>query len=263
MNPLSHPVAAVLFVDPGSTKHAFVELVGYDDGSFHVVRAWYDTTNRIRLTNALHVMSRDYAAKRIPTQFVIETIVGVIYPGRDPEPVFATLRNEGRMMEIADAHGLGFKEKPAPEWRKEFFGIVGPDDTEVTAAVETFFRNQTTKELELPPILSVERAHIYDAIVGGIVAICNLLKNPVILPPSVSQAIANARFELIAGRQKKKVEAEPKVRRKPTKAKREATSAKSAETKAKNNLRRAGVSEEALAAATITTTAIAHGGGRR
>lgn len=256
------PVAAVLFVDPGSTKHAFVELVGYADGSFNVVRAWYDTTNRIRLTNALHVMAREYQAKRIPTQFVIETIVGVIYPGRDPEPVFATLRNEGRMMEIADAHGLGFKEKPAPEWRKEFFNIVGPDDIEVAAAVEAFFRNPITKQLDLPPILHIEKAHIYDAIIGGIVAICNLLKRPIILSPSVSQAIAKARFEVQARRQKEKAEGAKKPKRKPTKAKREATSAKSAETKAKNHLRRAGVSEEALAAATITITAIAHEGRR-
>ena len=254
----SDPVAAVLFVDPVSTKHAFAEVIGFADGSFKVVRVWYDTTNRIRLTNALHVMAREYQAKRIPAQFVIETIVGVIYPGRDPEPVFATLRNEGRMMEIADAHGLGFKEKPAPEWRKEFFNIVGPDDLEVAAAVEAFFRDPSTKQLDLPPILHVEQAHIYDAIIGGIVAICNLLKRPILLPTSVAQAIARARFEVQSRKQKQKADG-GKEKRKPTRAKREATSAKSAETKAKNHLRRAGVTEEALAAATITTTAIAKG----
>ena len=253
------PIGAVLFVDPGSTKHAFVEIVGYADGSFGVARAWYETANRIRLTNALHVMARDYQAKRILTQFVIETIVGVIYPGRDPEPVFATLRNEGRMMEIADAHGLGFKAKPAPEWRKEFFGVVNPDDLEVAAAVEAFFYNPITKQVELPAILSIEKAHVYDAILGGIVAICNMLNRPLILPISVSQAMAKARIEVQLRRQKAKADGTKKEKRKPTKEKRESTSAKRAETKAKNNLRRAGVSEEALAAATVTTTTIAAG----
>lgn len=254
------PIAAILFTDPGATTHAFAEMVMFQDGSFQVVRVWYDVHNRSKLANALLRMQREYTSRGIPARFVIEVIVGVIYEGRDPSQVFATIENQGRMKDASEAQGFGFFEKPAPEWRKQFFGYSSPSDDETRLAVETIFRNKTTKQLELPDMLSNEREHIYDAIIGGIVCLLEMTRRSTVMPPNVATIVAEERLKTKMERQAKRALKEMKgeggkeERRRPTRAKREATSAKSAETKAKRRLLRAGVPKEALDNATITTT---------
>jgi hypothetical protein len=262
----SMPIAAVLFTDPGTTKHAFAEVVAYPDGTYSAVRTWYDVHNRTKLSNALHKMQSEYASAKIPTAFFIELIVGVIYGNRDPEDIFATLRNEARMMEVAESHGFGWKRKPAPEWRKQLFGYSDPSDDEVRVAVEAIFRNPVTKQLELPEMLYVERSHINDALLGAVCCLQQLLGKTPTLPQHVLSAVAIERMKTKANRSEKRLKKEQGIKtdapRKMTVAKREERAQKSAQTKAIKRLTAKGIPADMIVSVTTTKTTTKPGGSR-
>jgi hypothetical protein len=257
----SSPIAAVIFTDPGATKHAYAEVVAFQDGTYAVNRVWYDTHNRSRLSNALSQLQRECVPRRIPHAFIIEVIVGVVYAGRDPGQVFATIENQGRMKDASEAHGLGFREKPAPEWRKQLFGYSDPSDDEVRVAVDALFRNPITKQIELPEMLNKEREHLCDAILGAVCCLQEMTGKHPALPYHVMQFVAQERFKTkqsrAAKRQAKESGTADKERRKPTQAKRDETAKKSAKTKAVKRLIKAGVPAEMITNVTTTKTTVA------
>ncbi len=259
----SKPAAAVLFTDPGATKHAFAEVVAYQDGTYSVARVWYSVHDRSKLSNALSHMQREYTLRRVQSAFFIEVIVGVVYAGRDPGQVFATIENQGRMKDAAEAHGMGFKEKSAPEWRKQLFGYSDPSDDEVRVAVEAIFRNPVTKQIELPEMLNAEREHMNDAILGAVCCLQEMLGKSPILPYPVMQAVAVERMRTkqsrAAKRHAKETGASPKKeKRKPTRAVREERAAKAARTKAVKRLVSAGVPAEMITSVTTVRTAVSN-----
>lgn len=185
--PFDPPVASVIFVDPGTTYHAYVHMEALRSGRLRVVAAWYVKHNRAWLWDKL------LRLQPLKGRFVVETIRGEIYAGRGASQVLETKEKEGRIKEAAEMRGFDPLEITASEWREALMPEVvamrpkPPMDEVIKFLVRRIF-TEDDGSVSIPRVDSESRdpdVHVYDAIGGGIVMLSRLLGRPLAFPPAI------------------------------------------------------------------------------
>lgn len=177
-----------LFVDPGTTYHAYAFLEATRGGEIRVSKTWYVRHQRGWLWDKLLLL------EETDGRFYVEAITGVefraeIYKGRDPAQLFDTTKLEGRIQEAAEARGVMPVEVQSKDWRTAFLGpaIIGlraPHDPVVAFIVKELFRDGG---LPAPSEShgSEPETHILDAVAGGMVCIARQLNLKLTVPKRI------------------------------------------------------------------------------
>lgn len=220
-------IARCQATDPGPTRSGSAYLEATSDGRINVLRGWYLAHSRQRFGGEIEWLRRQGGF------FVLETIRGQVYNARRTAQLFETKEVEGRMAETCEANGLEPVRLTAPEWRQELCGDKSASDEQVRLVVELICGDEVVvghgpggvpikEKVLLPSLSSDHRAHVYDAIGLGIVALSRALKMPLRLPAYVLQKLDALRASERGHRKLKKQLAEAGVKM-PRKAPRKLT----------------------------------------
>lgn len=181
-------IASCLFVDVGTTYHAYAYLEAIADGHILVRKTWYVRHRRGWLWDTLLLLE---PAKG---KFYVEAITGTeirgeVFKGRDPAQLLETTKLEGRIQEAAEARGVMPVEVQARVWRTEFLGpaIMGlraPIDPVIAYIVKELYPGAAFPK---PSEAHGEHpeTHIFDAVAGGMVCLANQLGQKLRLPKRI------------------------------------------------------------------------------
>jgi hypothetical protein len=185
MIPDSTIVASCLFVDVGTTYHAYAYLQATKGGEIRVAKTWYVRHRRAWLWDTL-LLLEEHAGRFYVESITGREIRGELFKGRDPAQLFETVKLEGRIQEAAETRGVEPVEVQARDWRTAFLGPVimglrAPLDPVIAYVVKALFRDGG-----LPKPTEAQGAepetHILDAVAGGMVCMARQLKVKLTLP---------------------------------------------------------------------------------
>lgn len=181
-------VASCLFVDVGTTYHAYAFLEATAAGEIRVAKTWYVRHRRGELWDRLLLLDEHQG------RFYVESITGreirgELFKGRDPAQLFETVKQEGRIQEAAEMRGVEPVEVQAKDWRTDFLGPVimglrAPLDPVIAYVVRELFPGAA-----LPHPSQVDGSewttHVLDAVAGGMVCLARQMKLKLTLPQRI------------------------------------------------------------------------------